>query len=298
MEKSHVCHNNGPGYFNEGNFVRALSFITAVFFCSYANAADNAIEYPAVDNNVGFGQVQSLDFRQANEILAYGEDQFQFGELFLPANASPPHPLIVFIHGGCWQNSFDMSHTYPFLSGLAQEGFAVWSLEYRRTGDPGGGWPGTYEDIKNGVNHLSSLSEYRVDTDNFLIAGHSAGGHLALLAGTDTPSAKGVIAIAPITNIIAYSQGSNSCQAGTSQFMGSSYNQNPLTYRQANPAEKTPHANTVILHGSLDEIVPIEQSRLTGARTVLEEGASHFDWIHPGSNGFQIFVRTAKGLLD
>lgn len=273
-------------------------FFSAFLACSIAHAADSVIEYRRVDNNVGFEQVQSLGFRQADAKIAYGSDQFQFGELYLPTNASPPHPLVVFIHGGCWQNSFDMSHTYPFLSGLAQEGLAVWSLEYRRTGDPGGGWPGTYDDIKDGIDFVSMLDTYEVDSKNFVIAGHSAGGHLALLAGTDSPAALGVIALAPISNIISYSQGSNSCEIAATQFIGADYEANPLAYRQANPAEKTPHTNSIILHGTLDDIVPIEQSRLTGALTILEEGASHFDWIHPGSRGFQIFVTTAKGLLE
>ncbi|GIT21034.1 MAG: hypothetical protein CM1200mP40_07160 [Gammaproteobacteria bacterium] len=44
----------------------------------------------------------------------------------------------------------------------------------------------------------------------------------------------------------------------------------------------------------LDAIVPIEQSRLTGARTELHEGVSHFDWIHPGSEAFTNVVKGAQ----
>ena len=75
-------------------------------------------------------------------------------------------------------------------------------------------------------------------------------------------------------------------------------NQNPSAYRQANPAEKTPHRNSIIFHGTLDAIVPIEQSRLTGARTELHEGVSHFDWIHPGSEAFTNVVKAAKEMLQ
>lgn len=259
--------------------------------------AESSITYPSTEKNVAYEQVQSLDFRTEDHRLAYGADPLQFGHLYLPTNPNST-PLVIFIHGGCWLNSFDMSHAYPFLTGLVQAGFAVWSLEYRRTGDSGGGWPGTYQDIRAGIDFVPNLEQYGVDVANFVIAGHSAGGHLALLAGTEVDSAQGVIGIAPITNIISYSQGSNSCQAATSQFMGSVYSQNSLGYRQANPAEKTPHANTVIFHGSLDAIVPIEQARLTGARTEIEEGASHFDWIHPGSDAFIQLLAAMKGMLQ
>ncbi|NKB33051.1 MAG: alpha/beta hydrolase fold domain-containing protein [Pseudomonadales bacterium] len=140
-------------------------------------AADSHIDFPTVENNVDFEQVQSLPFRDEDHQLAYGADPLQYGKLYLPSDSSSPHPLVVFIHGGCWLNSFDMSHTYPFLTGLVQAGFAVWSLEYRRTGDTGGGWPGTYNDIKSGIGFLPSLASYSVDVNNFVIAGHSAGGH-------------------------------------------------------------------------------------------------------------------------
>ena len=63
-------------------------------------------------------------------------------------------PLVILIHGGCWLNSFDVNHSRPLATALSQAGFAVWSLEYRRTGDPGGGWPGTLEDIQLALTQL------------------------------------------------------------------------------------------------------------------------------------------------
>ena len=89
------------------------------------------IRYPEVGSDIGFEQIQALEFVQEDQRLAYGDDPLQFGKLFLPKNSDSPYPLVVFIHGGCWLNTFDMSHAYPFLTGLAQEGLAVWSLEYR-----------------------------------------------------------------------------------------------------------------------------------------------------------------------
>lgn len=283
-------------------FSSLLSFAvysTALVFMSGnpLKAADNSFVYPAVENNVEFEQIQALKFRHGDQQIQYGAEALQFGQLYLPENGNAPYPLLIFIHGGCWLNSFDMSHAYSFLTALAQSGFAVWSLEYRRTGDTGGGWPGTFEDIKQGIEFASSLDSNSVETGSYILMGHSAGGHLALLAGSGLPEASGIIGIAPITNIISYSQGTNSCQSATAQFMGSPYNQNSLAYRQANPAKKTPHQNTLILQGSLDAIVPTEQTRLTGARTELLDGAGHFDWLHPGSSAFRLLLDSIKEMV-
>lgn len=287
---------------NRTSFNEFLAFLGLTFLVLIFNnplfAADNFIDYPSPSNNVSFEQVQTLEFRQADQQIQYGSEALQYGDIYLPTAGDDPYPLLIFIHGGCWLNSFDMSHTYAFLTALAQSGYAVWSLEYRRSGDTGGGWPGTFEDIKAGIAFASSLRADSIDTSNYILIGHSAGGHLALLAGGETPEAKGVIGIAPITNIISYSQGTNSCQSVTEQFMGSAYSQNPLAYSQANPAEKTPHRNTLILQGTLDAIVPAEQARLTGARTELVEGVNHFDWIHPGSLAFDRLIISIEEMLD
>jgi len=201
-------------------------------------------------------------------------------------------PLVVLIHGGCWLNAFDIQHTFPLSSALAQSGFAVWSLEYRRTGDPGGGWPGSLEDVKSGLAFTSTLEDYPVDLSRMVIAGHSAGGHLALLASRQFQGAKAVIGLAAITDIIQYSKGTNSCQTATLEFMDGDHASNPSAYEAANPMGKKPHPNTVLLQGDIDAIVPMQQSGLPGARSQILQGAGHFDWLHPGTAAYQRFVDT------
>ena len=66
---------------------------------------------------------------------------------------------------------------------LAEQGYATFNVEYRRVGDPGGGWPGSYEDVLAAVDYASRLPE--IDAARIAIAGHSAGGHLALLAAAE-----------------------------------------------------------------------------------------------------------------
>ena len=87
-----------------------------------------------VKSNVSYTSVTGLDFVEADKKLVYGDanPELQYGLLWLPESSTPNKnpPLIVLIHGGCWLNAFDIQHSYPLSSALAQAGYAVWSLEY------------------------------------------------------------------------------------------------------------------------------------------------------------------------
>ncbi len=269
--------------------------------CVSAHASEVPVSYPSTDSNVRYKQVTDLGFIHAKEKLVYGEDDpgLQYGLLWLPDEIEPEAkpPLVVLIHGGCWLNAFDIQHTYPLSTALAQAGYAVWSLEYRRTGDTGGGWPGTFEDILTGLAFTSRLRDYPVDLDRVAVAGHSAGGHLALLAGGEFQNLKAVIGLAAITDIVEYSQGTNSCQTATLKFMNGDYQANPEAYQRANPVGIKLHPNTILLHGDSDAIVPLRQSTLLKTKSKVLTGTGHFDWVHPGTPAFQRLLSTLKGVL-
>lgn len=273
-------------------FAGAPAVMIALLACSAGKALADPV-YAAVDANVPFSSVASLPADTPAVRLAYGNDPLQFGELWLPA-AAEPASLVVFVHGGCWLNAYDVQHTYALSTALTQAGYAVWSLEYRRTGDPGGGWPGTFEDIQAGLAFVDNLAEYGVTTDQYVLAGHSAGGHLALLAGARVSAVRAVIGLAAITDIEAYAEGNNSCQTATPQFMGGTPTEKPADYLAANPAAHSRYANTILLHGSADAIVPIEQAQLAQATRVIEAEAGHFDWVHPGTPAFGTLLLTLQ----
>ena len=254
-----------------------------------------------VKSNVSYTSVTGLEFVEADERLVYGDanPELQYGLLWLPESSTPDEkpPLIVLIHGGCWLNAFDIQHSYPLSSALAQAGYAVWSLEYRRTGDAGGAWPGSFDDIRQGLAFTSKLSAHPVDLDRMVIMGHSAGGHLALLAASENQNIDAVIGLAAITDIVEYSRGKNSCQTATIDFMGGVYEANPAAYEAANPAGKPLNDRTLLLQGDMDVIVPREQSQLPGATTVVSEAAGHFDWLHPGTRAYQLLLSTLDDLF-
>jgi acetyl esterase/lipase len=120
---------------------------------------------------------------QPHAVLAYGEAPTQQGDLFLP-RGSGPFPVVVLLHGGCWSSRTAGREQLRHLGAdLAERGIAVWNIGYRRANEDGGGYPGTYEDVANGFDHLRKLAlSYPLDLDHLAAVGHSAGGHLALWA--------------------------------------------------------------------------------------------------------------------
>jgi len=255
---------------------------------------------PSTVEGVTFPQVLALPVEVSPIAAAYGPHRLQTGELWLPAAdaATVPAPLVVMIHGGCWSNAFAVDHTRPAAAALAQAGFAVWALEYRRTGDEGGGWPGSLEDIRLALDNLDRLSTHPVDLRRVALVGHSAGGHLALLAAQDRPQVGLVVGLAAITDLVAYGQGDNSCQRAVPRFMGGSPAERPQDYRDADPAARPLRSTTVLLHGDADAIVPLTQARLAGAEVLVVPGAGHFDWLHPDSRAFAALTQLLRTHLS
>ncbi len=114
------------------------------------------------------------DFR-----YAYGGDSQQFGELTLP-RSSPPHPVVILVHGGGYREIYDLSPLGSLAASLADAGFAVWNIEYRRHGN-GGEFPQIFLDVAAAADHLRQIADaHRLNLDQVISMGHSAGGHLAL----------------------------------------------------------------------------------------------------------------------
>jgi acetyl esterase/lipase len=275
---------------------------------------------PAAPQPVSWGQIEALPLPAPDHRLAYGEHPLQFGELRLPAGPGP-HPVAVLFHGGCWRAEYDLAHVSHMGAALAAAGVAVWTPEYRRVGDEGGGWPATFEDAAAGLAALADIArEHNLDLDRVVLVGHSAGGHLALwLAGRHNLPAshplhaapariRGAVSLAGITDLERYAEGTRGCNAAVPLLMGGIPAEQPERYAAASPARLLPlGAPQRLLHGALDPIVPLEQSSDYAARaaergdTVRVEfidGAGHFDLIAPFAPAWPRVEAAVLELLD
>ncbi|MGW7534774.1 alpha/beta hydrolase family protein [Amycolatopsis sp. NPDC054798] len=124
------------------------------------------------------------------ETLRYGSEPSQFVEL----HGTPGgRGTAILLHGGWWRARHDLHQLDPMAADLVAAGWYVANLEYRRVDGDTGGWPQTLDDVQAAIAAVE-----RPDALPTVAIGHSAGGHLALLAGGGL---SGVVALAPITDV-------------------------------------------------------------------------------------------------
>lgn len=227
--------------------------------------------------------------------VAYGRDPNQFVELRLPAGKGP-HPVVFFVHGGYWRAKYDLSYAGHLCHALKKEDVATWNVEYRRVGNPGGGWPATFEDIRAAFHALMTSrqesSKTPLDLKRLCVAGHSAGGQLALCLAAHEPSISRVVSLAGVLDLRRGWELHLSNDA-VAQFLGGSPAGVPDHYREASPAEQSiARAVQKLIHGTADDSVPYEisQSYATRKKKAGENvelttlpGSGHFEIVDPQS---------------
>ncbi len=104
-------------------------------------------------------------------------------DLYVPNSVSAPVPLIIWIHGGGWQNGDKTLNPNGHQLRYARNGYAVASINYRLSGEAI--FPAQIHDAKAAIRWLrANAAQYDLDAARFGIWGSSAGGHLAALVGT------------------------------------------------------------------------------------------------------------------
>lgn len=120
---------------------------------------------------------------KADQRVTYGPAKSQYADLFLPKGVKGPLPVVIFVHGGCWSSEIPADTTAGNAADLARGGVAVWNIEYRRLGEPGGGYPGMYEDVGAAFDKLREVAAAnKLDLGRITVVGHSAGAHLGMWA--------------------------------------------------------------------------------------------------------------------
>lgn len=228
--------------------------------------------------------------------VAYSSDPNQFFELRVP-HKHGPHPAVLNIHGGFWRAKYDLAHAGHLCQALRAAGMATFNVEYRRVGNDGGGWPGTFEDIRSAYRYIrQSETRFGLDLKRFVVMGHSAGGELALCLAAHETSVKRVISLAGVVNLkSAFDLHlSNDAVVG---FLGGKPGEVPEHFREADPAQLSiAQARQWLIHGSDDDTVPVafsrdyvEAKRKRGEKVELIEipHCGHFELIDPGSEAFK-----------
>ncbi|WP_432856217.1 alpha/beta hydrolase [Amycolatopsis sp. CA-161197] len=261
--------------------------------------------------------------------IAYGPSPSQVGELYRPEGAGP-FPVVVLAHGGFWTALYDRRQMTRLADDLVARGFAVWNVEYRRLGEPGGGWPGTLTDFAAAVDAVATLDP-ALDVSKVVLVGHSAGGQLsAWAAGRSALPASAPGAGPKITPVAVVSlAGLLDLRGAADARLGRELADPDLPAPAGAPVEADPAyvpavaalagdglvaallggtpaavpdrytvatpADTgvplLIVHGDADEIVPAAQaSSPYAAETLNVPGAGHFEVIDPANPSWERVV--------
>ncbi|MFO7631597.1 MAG: alpha/beta hydrolase [Caldilinea sp.] len=272
-------------------------------------------------------EIQTLltvdDYRRLTIVPAsrrcfYDAHSSQFGDLFLP-ELPGPYPVLVLIHGGCWQAEYGLEPLGQLARAIADRGVAVWSIEYRRLGD-GGGWPVTFLDVAAATDFLRALaSQHALDLHRVATAGHSAGGQLALwlaarsklaaaspLFTADPLPVRGVLSIAGIPDLVAAVE-RTVCDDAILHLMGGAPDEVAARYASASPAALTPLGiSHMHIHGRDDDIVPVDlveayvaSATQLGDRATLAvlPQAGHFEPVDARSAAGRQVIDAAVGMF-
>ncbi len=221
-----------------------------------------------------------------DERAVYGDAPSQFVEFRYSAGGV--RSLVVMIHGGFWRARYGLSHAGHLCDALTRAGFITANLEYRRIGEPGGGWRGTFDDIDAGFE----FARRHVGCERAMVAGHSAGGHLALWLASRAENVSAVITLAPVACLrLAWEQRLSGNAA--EELLGSPA-EFPDRYAFADASTLSSSVPRVLIHGVLDDIVPVEHSRKyvarQGGELVEVDGSGHFELIDPASAVFPLVM--------
>jgi acetyl esterase/lipase len=248
--------------------------------------------------------ILSLAPPPADARLTYGSDPNQFLDLRLPSSKEKrpsPYPLIINIHGGYWRAKYNLDHAGHLCAALTAKGLATANLEYRRVGNEGGGWPGTFADIRSAYQFLvQNAQRHNLDPGRIVVMGHSAGGQLALCLAAHEASVTRVVSLAGVVDLRRAYELHLSNDAVV-EFLHGTPTEVPDHYREADPMQLSiPAARQWLVHGSADDTVPADFSldyvsrkqKLSGKEKedvhLLEiSGAGHFDVIDPHSQAWK-----------
>ncbi|MGH9017375.1 MAG: alpha/beta hydrolase family protein [Acidimicrobiales bacterium] len=234
--------------------------------------------------------------------IAYGPSHSQAGDLWRPAGVAGASPVVVLIHGGFWRAPYTKGLMNRLARAVVARGWAAWNIEYRRVGllGGGGGWPETFADVADAVDHVASLPG--VDTDRVVACGHSAGGTLALWAagraglGDGAPgrsvkvSVRGAVSLAGVADLASAATSDVGGEA-VARLLGGRGPQMADRLALVSPSAMVPlGVPQVLIHGLQDKVVSpamseryVERACAAGddARYVPLPGVGHREVIDP-----------------
>jgi acetyl esterase/lipase len=234
-------------------------------------------------------------------------------DLYIAPEAEAPNPLIVWVHGGAWRAG---SKAEVPIQALLDRGFSIASVDYRLS--PVARFPAQVHDIKAAIRFLRAHAEkHNFDPQRFVIAGSSAGGHLAALVGvsnrhkelegtlgdhlsvsSDVQAIVSFFGASNLETILAQStpHGLSVRVPALQLLLGGRPTEQPELAKLASPVTHVDDHDPplLLIHGDQDPQMPINQSHeLDGAYQRVKR-TCQFEVIHGGAHGGPQFFDSAR----
>ena len=156
--------------------------LASVLFASTLIQAQEKTDTSKADNNTILpdGYTAQLDV-----VYTSGTGWDKKMDIYLPPKSGKPTPVIIHFHGGAWVSGVKESQMNGIKFGFKnylQEGYAIANVEYRMTHEAKA--PAAVEDARCALIYIiKNAKELNIDINKIVVAGGSAGAHLAMIAG-------------------------------------------------------------------------------------------------------------------
>lgn len=207
-----------------------------------------------------------------------------------------PHPVAILIHGGGWSGGDksgsnkpgDGADISPWFEVLSPAKYVWFSINYRLA--PQHRWPSQMEDVRTAIDWVRThAAEYKGDPSRIVVFGHSAGGHLAALAGTEPGAEKrirAVVGFAPVTDLVSDTERRGGASPSLQNLFGVTKELTPETRKILADCSPLSYVRkgmppVLIVHGDQDKTVPLTMSQAYIAR-LRELGVEAELIVRPG----------------
>ncbi|MCD6395800.1 MAG: alpha/beta hydrolase [Planctomycetes bacterium] len=270
----------------EDNSTASTEEVKLIEGVDYIRIAPNTETMPTAQDRYGVRSLKEDENVRWIRGIVYGQAKTFKGtkdlllDLYLPKEAQSPTPVVLWIHGGGWENG---TRNNPRTPWVVRHGYAIVSIEYRLSGEAH--WPAQIEDCKSAVRWLkANAKQYNLDGERICAIGGSAGAHLAtMLAVTcgveslekngenqaESSCVQGAVNLFGPTDLLAHARRTDRSKwldydHASRKLIGSSYKDAPEKYAQASVTSYiTPDDPPILtVHGSKDATVPFEQAIL------------------------------------
>lgn len=231
-------------------------------------------------------------------------------DIWGPTSPDAPAPVLLFVPGGGWMIGHRRGQAHELMSHLVDQGWICVAISYRTA--PRDHWPAPFDDVKSAMRWIRRyIEDFGGDPDFVAIAGASAGGHMASLAGltfttfTDKPDA-----VVSLYGVYDWESRGTVYREGFLRILekvivGKSQRRHPKIFRDASPVNHVrPDAPPfLIIHGTSDFLTPVSGARRFNEKlsAVSKEVVAYHE-IRGGQHAFDLInsrqSRDAITLID